>query len=213
VTGIVSSWDATDATLRLWRREGATWRAVGAAWPAALGHTGAAWGRGLHGDGAPSGRSGPTKKEGDGRSPAGAFALTGLYGYAAAGRGALPYTPVDEGWRCVDDPASKHYDRIVDERTVAVDWASSEEMRRRDELYRWVVTVAHNPAHAPGAGSCVFLHVWRRAGGATAGCTAMARPAIERLLDALDPADRPAYVLLPAAEYDALALTWDLPPR
>jgi L,D-peptidoglycan transpeptidase YkuD (ErfK/YbiS/YcfS/YnhG family) len=211
VTAIAPSWDAKTATLRLWRRTGATWQPVGDAWPAALGYSGSAWGRGLHGDAAPAGRAGPIKKEGDGRTPAGIFRLTATYGYAKSGRGALPYTPVDEAWRCVDDKTSAQYDRIVDQRTVAIDWSSSEEMRRSDDLYRWVVRVAHNPTHAPGAGSCVFLHLWRKKGGVTAGCTAMARPAMERLLDALAPADEPVYVLLPAADYDALAPAWGLP--
>jgi L,D-peptidoglycan transpeptidase YkuD (ErfK/YbiS/YcfS/YnhG family) len=213
VTGVAATWDAKEVTLQLWRRDGAGWVADGPSWPGALGYKGAAWGRGLHGAGAPAAQGGPTKAEGDGRAPAGVFALTATYGYAPAGRGALPYTPVDEAWRCVDDPASKHYDQIVDQRTVTKDWSSSEEMRRGDDLYRWVVRVAHNADHTPGGGSCVFLHLWRRAGGVTAGCTAMARPAMERVLDALAPADQPVYVLLPAAEYAALAPAWGLPKR
>jgi D-alanyl-D-alanine dipeptidase len=195
--------------LRLWRRTDGAWTPDGPAWPAALGHGGIAWGTGE----APPGRTGPTKREGDGKAPAGIFDLTATYGYAAAGRGDLPYQAVDEHWRCVDDAGSKHYNDIVDERTVAKDWSSAEDMRRGDDLYRWVIVVDYNGSDAAGAGSCVFLHLWRKAGKATAGCTAMAAPAMERLLDRLVAADRPAYLLLPAAEYDALAAPWGLPPR
>jgi len=212
VTAIVPDWASTRAELRLWRRDGASWTLVRGPWPGVIGHSGAAWGRGLHGDGAP-GREGPVKREGDGKSPAGAFAVRASYGYAAtppAGT-ALPYQPVDASWQCVDDGASATYTRIVDRRTTTVDWKSAEDMRRTDELYRWVIDLAHNPTATPGAGSCIFLHVWRGPASATVGCTAMAEPELARLLAALSPAAEPVFVLLPRADYDALAPAWNLP--
>jgi zinc D-Ala-D-Ala dipeptidase len=212
ITAIVDDWDATRATLSRFRRTGASWQPDGEPWPGVVGKSGAAWGVGLHGAGAPAGRAGPVKREGDGRSPAGVFALRGSYGYAKAppSGARLPYVPLDDRWQCVDDPDSKHYDLILDRTTVAPDWKSAEEMRRKDELYAWVVDVAHNPARAPGAGSCIFLHVWRGAASGTAGCTAMDRRKLEQLLATLDPSA--VFVLLPRAEYTALAPAWALPP-
>ena len=211
LVGIVDSWDATAATLRLWRRDGATWRAEGEPWPAVIGRTGAAWGAGLHGAGAPAGRTGPLKREGDGKAPAGAFALRGSYGYAATPPAGtrLGYTAVDDAWKCVDDPASPHYDQILDARGAQPDWTSAEDMRRSDELYRWVVDVGHNPARTPRAGSCIFLHLWRGPDAPTVGCTAMDEPHLAHLLATLEPSA--VYVLLPRAEYDALAASWSLP--
>ncbi|MBZ0233219.1 MAG: hypothetical protein K8M05_12885 [Deltaproteobacteria bacterium] len=170
---------------------------------------------GLHGDGAPAGRPGPLKQEGDGKSPAGIFALGPAFGYApAAPAGArIPYTPVDARWRCVDDPTSAVYNRILDERTVTRDWSSAEDMRRADALYAWVVEVGHNRAAVPGGGSCIFLHVWGGPGDPTVGCTAMDHDVLASLLTTLDPAANPVLVQLPAAEYDALAPTWRLPAR
>lgn len=213
VTAIVADWSATTAELRLWERDGKAWRAAGPAWPGVIGRTGAAWGIGLHGDGAPAGRAGPVKREGDGKSPAGVFALTGTFGYAASPPegAALPYTQVDARWRCVDDPASRHYNRVLDERTTTVDWTSAEDMRRADPLYTWVVEIAHNPARTGGDGSCIFLHVWGGPDAPTVGCTAMAEPALAGLLTRLAPGDTSAFVLLPRAEYDALATVWSLP--
>lgn len=211
---MVDDWDDLTASLRRYERtDGGAWRAVDAAWPATIGVNGSAWGRGLHGDGAPTGRGGPTKREGDGKSPAGAFSLGASYGYAAATvEGArTPYSRVDPSWVCVDDPRSSHYNRVLDADGVAVDWSSKEDMRRRDELYRWVVFVDHNVYAAAGAGSCIFLHVWSSATSGTAGCTAMERRAIEALLGWLDPAARPTFVLLPAGERDALRAAWSLP--
>ncbi|HVV81833.1 MAG TPA: hypothetical protein VHE35_02095, partial [Kofleriaceae bacterium] len=174
---------------------------------------GLAWGRGLHGDGAPA-RPGPVKAEGDGKSPAGIFDLGGAWGYAAAApAGArLPYTAATASWQCVDDPASSHYNRLLDASAVAVDWSSHEDLRRDDDVYRWLVEVKHNAAATPGAGSCIFLHVWRGPGTSTAGCTAMDEPRLESLLVWLDPAAHPRFVLLPAADYAAVWQPWALPP-
>ena len=84
-------------------------------------------------------------------------------------------------------------------------------MRRPDDLYTWVIDIAHNPDRTPGAGSCIFLHVWSGPGSATVGCTAMAEPALATLLASLDA--HAVYVLLPSAEYNALAAAWQLPPQ
>jgi L,D-peptidoglycan transpeptidase YkuD (ErfK/YbiS/YcfS/YnhG family) len=213
VVAIVADWDAVPATLKRYRRESATtaWQQVGDAWPGVVGHAGTGWGAGIHGAGKPAGQDGPVKREGDGKSPAGAFALRGSYGYAksAPSGTALPYTQVSEPWKCVDDPKSQHYDRILDRRTVTVDWKSAEDMRRPDELYTWTIDVAHNPQHVPGGGSCIFLHVWRGESSSTVGCTAMDETKLASLLSDLD--REAVYVLLPAAQYKALATAWGLP--
>lgn len=216
ILGVVDGWDAVPVQLARYERssDGGAWKAVGAAWTGVVG-SGTAWGRGLHGEGPPAGQAGPEKQEGDGRSPAGVFALNGSYGYAKAPPAGArwPYTPVDASWHCVDDSASKAYGTIVDADEVAKDWSSSEKMRRRDALYTWVVDVAHNPAHVAKAGSCIFLHVWRTENSPTVGCTAMPEPALERVLTWLDPAAHPVYVLLPSEAYGALAASWGLPAR
>jgi D-alanyl-D-alanine dipeptidase len=211
VTAIVDNWDSTNATLRLWKHTATGWRAEGDAWPAVIGSAGLAWGDGVHGVGAPVGRAGPVKHEGDRKSPAGAFAIRGVYGYASkAPPGTqLPYTPVEHGWQCVDDPRSSHYTQILDRRTAQVDWSSAEEMRRDDDLYTWVIDIAHNSAHVAGNGSCIFFHVWGGPGSTTVGCTAMEEPRLAKLIGELEPTA--VYVLLPRAEYDALAGPWGLP--
>jgi len=212
VLGVSDDWDDTTIELTSFNRDGATWTAV-ATWDAVIGHTGLAWGKGAHGDGAPEDRSGPVKTEGDGKSPAGVFAIGKAYGYArSAPLGAsVPYTPVDGKWRCIDDPASAHYTRILDESTVTKDWRSAETMKRRDELYRWVVEIEHNAGATPGGGSCIFFHLWRDPEGATVGCAAMGRDEMESMIAWLDPTKKPVVVLLPRAELDALRKTWQLP--
>lgn len=211
LVGLVDDWTSTRATMQLWQRDGSGWRAVGEPWPAVIGAAGAAWGAGLHGTGAPTGLTGPVKHEGDHKAPAGAFVLRGSYGYQAAPPPGtrLAYTAVDDAWKCVDDPASPHYDQILDQRATPPDWTSAEDMRRSDELYRWVVDVGHNPARTPAAGSCIFLHLWRAPDAPTVGCTAMDEHDLTRLLAALSLSA--VYVLLPRAAYHALAARWSLP--
>ena len=202
IVGTTDGWDATSAELVRYERVGGAWKELGRL-DAVVGADGLAWGSGLHGDGAPEGRGGPLKIEGDDRSPAGAFRVLRAYGWADDAPGALPYAHLADSWRCVDDPASPHYNQVFDARGVERDWSSAEEMRGYGELYRWVVELEVR------AGSCIFLHVWSGADSATAGCTAMPRAELEALLRWLRPGA--VYVLLTRADRDALAAAWGLP--
>ncbi|MBP9203858.1 MAG: hypothetical protein KBG28_07855 [Kofleriaceae bacterium] len=220
ITVVAADASTITAEATLWARDdgAAPWRAL-ARWPVVLGRAGLAWGRGQHGAGAPAelrgaGASGADKREGDGKSPAGVFALGRTFGYGAqaAAPGGLPHVALTAGWRCVDDPASGRYNQVFDASGVRIDWGSAEVMRRDDVLYQLGAEVAHNPGRAAGAGSCIFLHVWADATAPTAGCTAMAEPDLARLLAALAPAQHPRLVQLTAADYAALAAAWRLPP-
>ncbi|MFL5581978.1 MAG: L,D-transpeptidase [Gemmatimonadaceae bacterium] len=206
------TWDATGGTLRRYARDaGGAWRAEGAPVPVVVGRTGLAWGVGV----APDVAGEPAKHEGDGKSPAGAFPLETAFGFASGASVAgtrLPYLPLVETTECVDDTASTHYNAIVDRREVArVDWSSSERMRSIG-LYRLGVLVDYNAGPAvAGRGSCIFLHVWSGPSSSTAGCTAMAEPALAEIVRWLDPARRPALVQLTEAAYARRRAAWGLP--
>ncbi|WP_123770636.1 L,D-transpeptidase family protein [Vulcaniibacterium tengchongense] len=211
---VVPDWNATAGELRRYERRGAGWREIDAAVPVAIGRNGAAWGAGLH----PARSDGPQKREGDGRAPAGVFALGTAFGYAGRAATALPYRGTTASDWCIDVPASPLYNRIVDAREAGSDAVagSTEPMRRDlhangDPRYRLGFVIGHNPGNRPGAGSCIFAHLWRAPGEPTAGCTAMAEPAMRALLGWLDPRRRPVFVLLPQAEYGRLRHAWDLP--
>lgn len=209
-----ADWTTPNGALALFHRDGdSAWVADGGAHPVVVGRSGLGWGRGLHGDGAPAGRDGPVKAEGDGRAPAGVFALGATYGYdATAPAGATaPYTQLTESWQCVDDGASPRYNTMLDTSGLSITWSSHEVMRRTDELYRRVVFVEHNTGPAvAGGGSCIFLHVWRGQGQGTAGCTAMPLPDLERLVTTIDPGHT-VMVALPDVEVRALREAWNLP--
>ncbi len=194
------------------RRPGQPFRRVGAALPAVLGAAGYGWGHGLHGRGAPPGRQGPAKREGDMRSPAGVFALGTVHGYAASpGALRLPYRQASAELRCVDDPASPYYNQIVSIAETGERWRSAEHMRRDDALYELALDIQHNKSPvSAGDGSCIFAHVWSSADVPVSGCTALSRRDLRRLLEWLKP-DAAAWVALPRAEYRALRSEWGLP--
>jgi D-alanyl-D-alanine dipeptidase len=207
-----STWNATSGTLRRFARrsDGETWRAVGEAVPVVVGRTGVAWD-----DSQVSPRPGePGKREGDGRSPAGAFALDTAFGFDTRQTVPwvrLPYVQLRTTTECVDDPRSTHYNTIVDRASVPrVDWTSSERMREIEE-YAFGVHVAYNAPPRPSRGSCIFLHVWSGPGSVTAGCTAMTERALRELMGWIDPARRPMLVQLPVVALDRLRERWALP--
>lgn len=207
-------WNARTGVLRAYERKNSRsdWQIHGPEIPVVLGKTGLAWGRGLA---QPDGGQIPIKREGDNRAPAGIFGIGPAFGYAPASQARwvnLRYLPLTKQIEGIDDPRSRYYNQLVDRSKVRrVDWHSSEQMLRADDLYKWGVVVRHNTPAEPGAGSCIFLHIWKNTATATTGCTAMPEESLVRLLGWLDPAARPLLVQMPRREYDALRAKFALP--
>jgi len=215
-------WNSVVGRLQRYERAAASaaWKPVGDPVTVDVGRNGMAWGRGLISteglhepqDPVPD----PVKVEGDGRSTAGVFRLGPAFGYAAR-RPAdwkMPYVAITASVECVDDSASKYYNRVIDRNTVSPDWKSSEKMAQAGEAYRWGAVIEQNMHPAvPRGGSCVFLHVWGGQGVGTAGCTAMARGQLEPILAWLDPKKQPVIVEMPEAEYAKARVEWGLPEK
>ena len=237
LVAVADTWEHTAGTLTLYERSApnAPWKPAQKPIPVRFGRTGLAWGRGLAGstpgaDPASSGTrpgpdaasaaalgSGPMKREGDGKAPAGVFALGPAFAYDPKELGPvrMPVLLADANLICVDDAASPSYNTLLDARTMPNTPSatpSHEDMRRPDDQYRFGLVVQHNQAPvAPGAGSCIFLHIWRTPQTATTGCTAMAKPHLKALIARLDPAKKPLLVQLPKEQYASLRLPWGLP--
>jgi L,D-peptidoglycan transpeptidase YkuD (ErfK/YbiS/YcfS/YnhG family) len=137
------------------------------------------------------GRSGVTtnKREGDGATPAGCFALREVRFRAdriGTIRTALPHratTPKD-GW--CDDPDDPRYNR---ETRLPID-ASAETLWRDDALYDVVVVIGYNDAPVQaGKGSAIFLHVAGPGLAATEGCVALPRNTLIEIVERLAPGD------------------------
>jgi D-alanyl-D-alanine dipeptidase len=208
-------WDDVSATVQLFERAngaGTDWRHAGHPFPAVIGERGLGWGIGVHGTGK---RGEPEKREGDKKAPAGVFRFGDVFGTARPNQVRflrLPYRQVTPTTEAVDDPKSKYYNQVVDQRSVPhPDWASSESMLRVGGRYRLGVIIEHNTPAYPGLGSCIFFHVWDPKYPGTTGCTATGYGHLVHLLRWLDPKRNPLIVQLPVGEYEKLKQRWGLP--
>lgn len=210
----VADWNADHGTLRAFTRGRHGWVAAGISAPVTIGRHGAGWGLGLN---APR-RDGPLKHEGDSRSPAGVFRIGQVFGYAASANTTMPYRVLSATDYCVDVAGAKHYNRIVDANVVgaAAVKGSTEPMRRDihlngDQHYRLGFEIEQNWQQKPGAGSCIFGHLWTSPTDTTVGCTAMAPAVMQSLVAWLKPQRKPIFVLLPQSAYLKLRADWQLP--
>ncbi|MGE3831722.1 MAG: L,D-transpeptidase [Parvibaculaceae bacterium] len=134
------------------------------------------------------GRSGAKfrKVEGDGATPRGTWHLRRIFVREPARHylGPLPrcrITPED-GW--CDDPADRNYNRAV----CLPYPAGHERLWRDDHLYDVVATLDHNERpRRRFSGSAVFLHLADPSGRPTAGCVALSRKDVLKLLPLCGP--------------------------
>lgn len=205
-------WNSHRGRLERFVRQGDQWRRAGEPSPVSLGRSGLAWGRGL----LPPPKGTRLKREGDGRSPAGVFGLGTAFGSAQElpeeSQG-YPYLAASKTSYCVEDTRSEYYNQLIDAKEVRTSgWQQWSALDRPDGLFRWGVFVNQNiqPTEI-GAGSCIFLHVWRAAGVGTAGCTAMPLAQVADLVAWLKPGAEPLLVQLPRAAYRELSPAYGLP--
>lgn len=207
-----TGWDTYAGTAALFERKNATsdWKQVGENFRVVVGISGLAWAELLNGDIDMA----KIKQEGDGNAPAGLFPLTEAFGSGSKPNAVeLPYTKLDQYTECVDDVKSRFYNRIVNRMQVgSFDWKSSEKMLAVGDQYSLGVFVGYNsyPVES-GRGSCIFLHVWKNASSGTAGCTAMERRNLERIVAWASPTKNPYLVQMPREIYNNRQKSWKLP--
>ena len=121
------------------------------------------------------GRSGirRNKCEGDGATPAGSYRIAGcLYRPDRMTRPCGWAQPIRPGDMWSDDPSDASYNSLVRHPHRS----SHENLRRADPLYDLILLTDWNwPIAAPGKGSAIFIHSWRRPGHPTRGCIALRR--------------------------------------
>lgn len=176
-----------NVTVTAMERRGDQWQPVFGPWPGTVGRNGIA-------------RIG-TKKEGDGCTPAGVFAISMAFGYAPTCNTKLNYRQVTDLDYWVDDPKSPDYNRWIQ---GAKPNFSYEDLRRKDDAYRLAAVIEYN-THSigivPGRGSAIFLHIWSGPGKPTAGCVALSSDHIETLLKWLDKSKHPTIVIEPTPQH------------
>jgi len=212
ILSVAPDWSSRQGSLQRFERNAEEqWIKVGESIPVLYGKNGLAWGRGVRGGDEP----GLRKREGDGRTPAGVFALGVIYGNdPRLPDGAdFPYHQVTDADAWPDDPKNPFYNQhVAVDATKPPAWFASQRMRTGDPAYRWRVEIRHNADPIePGAGSATFFHIRRGETRPTSGCTTMAEPALRELVIWLRTASNPHYVVLPRAEYLRLWKAWGLP--
>lgn len=204
------AWSHSQATLQRFEKQQGEWQKVAAPISVQLGRNGLAWGRGLH----QIQDLNNIKQEGDGKAPAGIFKLGSSFGYdkSALSGQSYPYRQAGSRDYYIDDSTSNDYNQWVNiaahlENTPKQYWKSYEKMRRNDALYELGIEIEHNKQTiVPNAGSAIFMHVWKDKDTSTAGCTAMSKYDIRRILQWLDQAKQPLLVQVPFNSLDTLTL-------
>lgn len=136
-----------------------------------------------------------TKREGDGKSPEGVWALKRGLCYAKDFESAFPMEQYDENDMWVEDAESADYNTLV--RNPLPETKGDRLWARRNTQFRYIVVVEYNTDPVvKGAGSAIFIHAWRAEGKPTAGCVAMAEGDVKRLVEWLDPKQNPHIVIL-----------------
>jgi len=133
------------------------------------------------------------KKEGDGKTPWGVYPLGPAFGYATSIHTGLIYrqASTDDFW--VDDVNSMEYNQWVHGMPQA---NSFEHLRRQDNLYQYAIVIGYNMHPiVKGAGSAIFMHVWRNYKSPTAGCVAINQRSLRKILHWLDQQYQPVIIL------------------
>ncbi len=138
------------------------------------------------------GRSGiiANKFEGDGGTPRGSFRPRRLWWRAdrwPRPRTRLPVRriTVQDGW--CEEPSDRRYNKPA----RLAPGQRGDRLARADHLYDFIIEIDHNMRpRVANRGSAVFLHLARDNFGPTAGCVAMTRPAMLRLLARIGPQTR-----------------------
>lgn len=133
------------------------------------------------------------KREGDRRSPTGAFTITETFGVAASLATRMPYRELGPREAVCEDPSSLDYNRWI------VLPADAPNLTERDRwMFQHAAFIDYNRAPVvPGAGSAIWLHVADVSplSAGTLGCVGLSPDDVKRVLLRLDPAARPLVLM------------------
>ena len=123
-------------------------------------------------------------KEGDGKTPIGAYQFTFAFGIKENPGTNLEYVEVDDSYYWVDDSNSKYYNQFVSTKDVEKDWDSAEHILSAEDSYHYVLATDYNAECKPGVGSAIFMHCTPTGG---AGCIAVPEESMIAILKKITP--------------------------
>lgn len=190
VTVVAATASSTTGTMRLWQRSGGCWRETSGPWAVYLGFAGVS----------------EHHQEGDGTTPAGAFAIGPvMYGVSPNPGVHFAYHRLVCGDWWDEDPASPAYNTFehVPCGKAPPFGGSSEPLWRSPGAYAHLAFIEYNSGPAvPGRGSAIFIHA--DLGHPTNGCISLPPSELVSLLDWLRPAAHPRVVAGTLAEVRSL---------
>lgn len=131
------------------------------------------------------------KKEGDRKTPAGLYPVGETFGTQTLAL-KMDYKYITAEDKFIDDSNHKLYNTWV---SGATDAKSYESMLVEPYTYGAVINYNRNPVTA-GAGSAIFIHLWRASNLPTAGCVALDKRHLLMLLHWLDKAQHPHILVM-----------------
>lgn len=132
------------------------------------------------------------KKEGDGKTPTGQFDMGPAFGILANPGSKMPYTKVNKYHYWCSDSGSACYNKLIrTDRTKHK--CKGEHLINYKGSYDYGLFINYNEKGIKGKGSAIFLHCSK--GRATAGCVAIPKSSMKKLLKALKPGKHPAIII------------------
>jgi L,D-peptidoglycan transpeptidase YkuD (ErfK/YbiS/YcfS/YnhG family) len=182
-----NGWDTKYAKLSTYEKVNGVWSKKFSDMPAMIGYNGFA----------------QVMKEGGGSSPAGIYNIGTGFGWTAmSGELKYPYRLTTSYDYWIDDPSSPDYNKwIYYTGNPNARWKSFERLNHPLYKYAAVIKYNENPIVA-GKGSAIFLHMWKSADSATAGCVAVSETNMKTLLSWMDSKKKPLIVMGPTSEIE-----------
>lgn len=133
------------------------------------------------------------KREGDGRTPSGAYPMGFAFGYERDIDLSWPFVVVSKQHYWISDPEDPLYNQMT-QQTPRTD--NFEYLRRDDEVYRYAAVVEYNMRPIEKyKGSAIFFHIESGFDRGTAGCISVTRRKTVEVLQWFDPQKVP-YMLI-----------------
>lgn len=141
------------------------------------------------------------KKEGDKKSPIGVYKLERCFGREENPGTKLSYTQFYQNDFWVDDIHSEYYNTFQKGPSNGR-WISAEDLYVVGNRYKYFIVIEYNTVNPlPGAGSAIFLHIWKSPDTPTSGCTALSEENLLGVIRWLDPAKKPVLAQFPAKDF------------
>lgn len=132
------------------------------------------------------------KKEGDKKTPTGMYILGQAFGILKNPGTKMPYVKVNQYHYWCGDSNSVYYNQLIRADQVK-HICHGEQLIRYSGVYDYAISIGYNKKGTPKKGSAIFLHCSRNR--ATAGCVAIPKKKMKRLLKRLNPECHPRIIV------------------